>query len=175
MSVKIVKVYKQYVPALRFIGKKYGDSDRDVNGMFSKQVGEWLKNGWFDFIRKQTDENLSTLFEDGSADIGLMRWHDAEPFEFWLGIFMPEGTIVPDGFIFHDFPKSTLGVCWLQGKEPEIYGQEEKCAKKLMEAGHTIAIDDEKASWFFERWVSSRADIPDENGKIILDICHYIE
>jgi len=36
MSAEIVKVYKQDVPALRFIGKKYGDIDR-VNLMFHKQ------------------------------------------------------------------------------------------------------------------------------------------
>lgn len=35
---EIIKVYRQSVPTLRFIGKKYGDSDR-VNGTFGKQWG----------------------------------------------------------------------------------------------------------------------------------------
>ncbi len=35
MASKIIKVYRQEVPALRFIGKKYGDEDR-VDEMFGK-------------------------------------------------------------------------------------------------------------------------------------------
>jgi len=42
-------------------------------------------------------------------------------FEYWIGIFMPENTSVPNGFIHHDFPKATLGVCWVHGQESEVY------------------------------------------------------
>jgi predicted transcriptional regulator YdeE len=128
MSTEIVKVYKQDVPALRFIGKKYGNNDR-VNGMFGKHWEDWFQNGWFSIIEKQIDNDLKTIFEDGDAYIGLMRGEDAESFEYWIGIFMPSGTNVPEGYDYHDFPKSTLGVCWLHGKEPEVYKQEEKCLK----------------------------------------------
>ena len=174
MSIEITKVYKQDVPTLRFIGKKYGDNDR-VNGGFGQQWGEWFQNGWFAIILKQTDKDLKTLYEDGDAYIGLMRWKEGEPFEYWIGIFMPEGTPVPDGFISRDFPKSTLGICWVHGKEGEVFFQEEKCAGKLIETGCSIASDDENAYWFFERYANPRFTTADENGKIILDICHYVE
>ena len=36
----IVKTYRQSIPAMRFIGKKYGDEDR-VDGGFGKQWGVW--------------------------------------------------------------------------------------------------------------------------------------
>jgi hypothetical protein len=39
---------------LRFIGKKYGDSDR-VNGMFGSKWNEWWQNGWFDILEKHID------------------------------------------------------------------------------------------------------------------------
>jgi len=174
MSVEITKVYKQDVPALRFIGKKYGNDDR-VDGMFGKYWGDWFQNGWFDFLVKQTDKDLKSLYEDGDAYIGLMRWKDGEPFEYWIGVFLPENTSVPDGYSYHDFPKSTLGVCWVYGKESDVYMQEENCAKKLGEEGHEVINDNENAYWFFERYGCPRFTTPDENGKIILDICHYIK
>jgi predicted transcriptional regulator YdeE len=172
MSVEITKVYKQDVPALRFIGKKYGDNDR-VDGMFGKVWGDWFQNGWFDIIIKQTDKDLKTLYEDGDAYIGLMRCKDGEPFEYWIGVFMPEGTQVPEGFEYRDFPKATLCVCWLYGKEDEVYKQEEQCVKKLEEEGYQIANDEKAGFWVFERYGCPRFTTPDGNGKIILDICWY--
>ena len=174
MSAVITKVYKQEVPALRFIGKKYGDKDR-VDGMFGKYWGDWFENNWFTEIEKQTDKDLKTLYEDAEAYIGLMRWKDGEPFEYWIGIFMPENTSVPNGFIHHDFEKATLGVCWVHGQESEVFMQEDKCGKILSECGHNVIQDKENALWFFERYGCPRFTSPDENGKIILDICHYIK
>ena len=173
MSVEIVKVYKQEVPALRFIGKKYGDNDR-IDGMFRKYWGDFFQNGWFDLIVKQTDKDLKLLFEDGDAAIGLMREKDGEPFEYWIGRFMPDKTPVPEGFEHKDFPKSTLGVCWLSGKEPEIYKKEAKCWEKLSENGYEGKFDSDGACWFMERYVGSRFE-PDEEGNIILDICFYVK
>jgi hypothetical protein len=104
-----------------------------------------------------------------------MRWKEGEPFEYWIGIFMPESTSVPDGFEYHDFPKTTLGVCWVYGKESEVYMQEKNCRKKLEENGHEVIKDKKNAYWFFERYGCPRFTTPDENGKIILDICHYLK
>ena len=77
MSAEIIKAYKQTVPALRFIGKKYGDKDR-VNGMFGKYWGDFHSNGWFGIIEKQTDKDLKTVYEDGDAHIGLMRENNGQ-------------------------------------------------------------------------------------------------
>jgi predicted transcriptional regulator YdeE len=174
MSAEITKVYKQDVPTLRFIGKKYGNKDR-VDGMFGKYWGDWHQNGWFSLLEKQANNDLKTIYEDGDAYIGLMRWKEGEPFEYWIGIFMPENTSVPDGFECHDFPKATLGVCWVHGKESEVFMQEENCMKKLEGDGHELMKDKENAYWFFERYACPRFTTPDENGKIILDICHYLK
>jgi len=167
MSAEITKVYKQDVPALRFIGKKYGNSDR-VDGMFGKHWCDWHQNGWFDVIEKQTNRPLKSIYEDGDAYIGLMRENNGE-FEYWIGIFMPENTPVPDGFQYLDFPKGTLGVCWLYSKENEVYCQEERCWKELEKVGYT------PADWCMERYCCPRFTTPDEKGKIILDICFYLK
>jgi predicted transcriptional regulator YdeE len=174
MSTEIVKMYKQDVPALRFIGKKYGDNDR-IDGMFGKHWGDWFQNGWFNIIEKQKNKDLKSIYEDGDAYIGLMRWKEGEPFEYWIGIFMPENTSVPDGYEYHDFPKAALGVCWVYGKEPDIYMCEEDYVKKLKENGYEVIKDKENAQWFFERYGCPRFTTPDENGKVILDICYFIK
>jgi hypothetical protein len=167
----IIKTYRQTVPAMRFIGKKYSDDDR-VNGGFAKQWVEWFSNGWFSMLQSGFD--VTALYEDGDATIGLMRWKEGEPFEYWIGVFCPPETHVPDGFSHIDFPASDLGVAWVYGKEGDVFGQEERCAERCMMDGFEIVTDEQGAYWFFERYVCPRFTTPDEQGSIILDICHYI-
>ena len=109
---------------------------------------------------------IKTVLMD--AYIGSMRGNDGQ-FEYWIGIFMPEGTPVPSGYEYHDFPKAALGVCWLYGKEEDVYCQEGRCGEKLEEAGYKLA------DWCMERYCCPRFTTPDESGKIILDICFYLE
>lgn len=171
---EIVNAYRQSVPAMKFIGKKYGDEDR-INGSFGVKWGEWFSNGWFAVIEEKAGVSIKDVYQDGDAYIGLMRWKDGEPFEYWIGIFASENTIVPEGFGYVDFPKSELGVCWVYGKQGEVYGGESKCAAKLGEEGYKIISDENGAWWFFERYVCPRFTTPDNQGNITLDICHYIE
>ena len=171
---EIINTYRQSAGASRFIGKKYGDEDR-VNGGFSEQWCQWFADGLFEIVEKQKEGNVGEVCEDDGAYIGLMRWKCGEPFEYWIGIFMPENTTIPDGFDFIDFPKKELGVCWVYGKDNEVYMQEENCAAKLKEEGFELAVDEKGARWFFERYGCPRFTTPDEKGNVILDICHHIK
>jgi len=173
---KVVKTYRQSVPATRFIGKRYGDEDR-VNGGFGAQWGEWHKNGWFKLLEERCP---LAEFEDAGAYIGLMRWKGecdkmTEPFQYWIGMFFPEGTETPEGFDSVDFPAADLGVGWLYGKEDTVFFNEGRCADSCGKNGMKIIPDGEGACWFFERYVCPRFTQPDKRGKKILDICHYIE
>ena len=165
---EIIKSYGQNISATKFIGKKYGDEDR-VDGNFGALWGEWFENGWFDTIKQQVDGDLGEFFEDGDATIGLMKVEDGK-IQYWIGYFTPEGTTVPEGFQSVDFPESNLGVCWVYGKEGEVYMQEEACREKLVKEGFNV-IDE----WCFERYTCPRFTTPDEAGKIILDICYFVE
>lgn len=169
---EVIKVYRQAVPAQRFIGKKYSDQDR-VNGGFGKQWGDWFANGWFAELEKTCAAKPG--YDDGDAYIGLMRSKEGEPFEYWIGIFCPAETEVPTGYSFVDFNKADLGVAWLYGKENEVFGQEHKCAERCEQEGLKIVPDEQGAYWFFERYACPRFTTPDEHGNIILDICHYLE
>ena len=46
---------------------------------------------------------------------------------------------------------------------------------KLGEEGYKVISDEKGASWFFERCTCPRFTTPDDQGNIILDVCHFIE
>jgi AraC-like DNA-binding protein len=168
---EVIKTYKQSMPATRFIGKKYGDQDR-VNGFFSARWGDWFENGWFADIANAPGCTRD-FFEDAGASIGLMRWKNGEPFQYWIGMFTPEGTAVPEGYESIDLPARTLGVCWIQGTEPDIYGKDDLVMQALREHDITPVTDPDGSFWFFERYAHPRFE-PDDNGCVILDHCYYV-
>ena len=170
---EIIKTYRQKVGALRFIGKQYGDDDR-IDGSYGAKWGMFFENGWFGELEQLVSDPSQTC-EDGAGYVGLMRWKEGEPFQYWVGMFMPPGTAAPEGFGHVDFPAGDLGICWVQGMEDEVYGQEEQCARKLLGEGMEIVTDEQGACWFFERYVCPRFTEADEHGKVILDIGHYVK
>jgi len=165
---EITKVYRQTMGSAKFIGKRYTDEDR-VDGMFGAKWGEWFQNGWFELLEKQAAGSMKDTYEDGDATVGLMRDVDGA-FEYWIGYFMPSGTPVPDGFASIDFPKSDLGICWVYGKEGEVYMQEGRCWERLKAEGFKT-----KGDWCFERYACPRFTTPDEKGNITLDIGFFVE
>lgn len=168
---ELTKIYTQDVPATRFIGKFYGDQDR-VDGYFGAKWSEAFETGLMQRLEKLADENL---FEDAGGYIGLMRCKDGEPFVYAIGMFCPADTSVPEDLNYHDFPAGRIGVGWLYGTEPDVYGQEPRVAEKLGAQGHPIRNDDEGAVWVFERYVCPRFTSPDEKGNITLDIGFFVD
>lgn len=164
--MKIIKDYKQNIPTCRFIGKKYFDEDRHLGG-FGHKWDEWFENEYFETLA--CDE---IMFEDSDAYIGLMRWKENEPFEYWIGKFMPEGTPVPEGFEHVDFSAHQIGICWYQGPMDELFAKENLAADRLKEQGHQIKTINE-ATWFYERYNHKRFT-QDENGHVILDVVFMI-
>ena len=163
----ITKVYKEAQPALRFIGKKYGNSDR-VDGCFSAKWDEWFQNGWFDEIEKLYERNLNEFHPEGGAYIGLISDTDGD-FEYWIGIFMPPGTNSPEGFGHVDFPAENLGVAWVYGKVHEVFN--EVLAWEAVKAKGF----ETKSTWYFERCACPRFTEADENGNIVLDMCFFLK
>jgi len=150
----IIKTYKQDISAMRFIGKKYESGASAWNDF----DGELLK---VKLGIKHKDVN-----EDGDSIIGLMS-HRAG-FEYWLGFFMPEGTAVPEGFEYEDFPEAVVGTAWVYLCE-EGDGIEPMAFEKLQTDGFE-PIDD----WWFERYHPMRSST-DKNGYAILDLCWFLK
>lgn len=172
--IKITRSYVQSIPNVRFVGIQYSEEDR-VNGGFGQQWEEWFLNNRFEPLEVHISDTFKSSYEDAEAYIGLMRWKDGEPFQYWIGMFLPENAMIPKGYDFIDIPGAKVGVCWLQGPEQELYCKEEKCADKLKQDGLDIIQDKEGAWWFFERYGCPRFNETDEEGQVILDICHYVK
>ena len=166
---EIINTYKQEVPAMRFIGKKYTDKDRGVEcNTFGPAWHQWFEKGWFDLLRSHIPGDFKNTYEEAEAPIGLMSDLNGE-FQYWIGFFAPQGTSVPDGFECVDFSAGSIAVCWVQGKENEVFFQEGNCAKKIEQEGIGKCGD-----WCFERY-TDRYSTPNENGDVILDICFYLK
>lgn len=165
---EITKVFKEEVPAMRFIGKRY----HDYGGW-----GEWFANGWFDTIENSmggTDQILA-VWENGGAYVGLERRKNGELLEYWIGMFTPGNTEVPEGFEQIDLSKSSLGTCWIYGREDEVHGAVGNCWEAVRNAGMEIAADDDGAVMSFGNCLCPRFTTPDEKGNVILDYCYFVK
>lgn len=165
---EIIKVFKEEVPEMRFIGKKYQNYDG---------WGEWFANGWFDVIENSMGgtQKILEIWENGGAYVGLECRKNGEFQEYWIGMFTPEDTEVPQGFECIDFPKSSLGTCWIYGREEEVHGSVGNCWKALQSEGFEISTDENGVERSFENCLCPRFTTPDEKGNVILDYCYFIK
>jgi len=163
--VEITKVYDQDMGSVRFIGKKYTNADR-VDGLFSHLWTQWFDNDWFQVIDDvSVDEDFN--FEDELGQIGMIRG-EGENFEYWIGLFTPPNTVIPEGYESIDFASGKIGVCWVYGDPEDVYMMEGKCAEKLIEAGYDLA------PICFERYTCPRFTEPDEDNRVILDVGFFL-
>lgn len=160
MSVKILEVKRESFPAVRLIGKKYEHGPN---------WGEWWQNDWFSVL-----EQKERLPMNGDAYIGAVHIVDGMP-EYWIGMFFPVDTEVPEGFDFVDMEALEYAVCYLYDKEGsgDFYSMEthEMCLEELKSLGLKRKEDD----WCFERYNCPRFTTPDEAGNVILDYGISIE
>ncbi|MBO5271170.1 MAG: hypothetical protein J6B77_10315 [Clostridia bacterium] len=163
---EIIKAFKEEVPAMRFIGKKYASFGH---------WGEMFANGFFDEVERAMGGtgSITALWENGGGYVGLERRSDCEPFAYYLGMFTPAGTPVPDGFDYVDFPKGALGVVWIRGSEKAVHGVKGRKAA-LMAEGIEVKADANGAIWSFENCTCPRYTTPDGDGNVILDYCYYL-
>ena len=59
-------------------------------------------------------------YEDAGAYLSYMRAKSDEPFEYYIGMLLPENTTAPEDYIHFDVPLGKIGVCWVQSFEPNI-------------------------------------------------------
>lgn len=165
---EITKVYREEIPAMRFIGKKH----HDYSGW-----GEWFANGWFDVVENSMGgvEKILEVWENGGGYVGLECRKEGKLDTYWIGMFTPENTKVPEGFDYIDFPKSALGVCWIYGKEEDVHGGIGNCRKEIQNAGMEISTDEKGMEVSFENGICPRFTTPDEKGNVILDYCYFVK
>lgn len=164
--VEIIKTYQEAVKPMRFIGKKYGNEDR-VNGFFGAKWDEWFENGWFSQLEKLNP------YEGWHHYIGLMG-HEEGEFKYWVGMFLPADTVVPEGFDHMDYPGCRIAACRLKGHEDHMYGNEPMCSDRLIEEGYEML---EREFICFERELDcddpETTSLKEKEG--IIDICFFVK
>lgn len=167
--MEIVNTYKEHLPAVKLIGKRYTNQDRDESGTFARYWQAWFQDDCPAALTACA--GIAGLSEDF---VGAMRIMGEDEFEYWIGgLFAPSAT-APDGFEAVDIPAVEIGVCWLYGNDEsgELYGAEasDLSMAALSEKGWKFS----EKGWFFERYNCPRFTSPDEKGNVILDICAYL-
>lgn len=169
MAAEVIKVYKEHIPSVRLIGKRYSDQDRDAVGSFAGKWDEWFTNSWFEEIGK-----LGVVPESEGSSYGMMRMNGNQ-LEYWIGMLFSEQTQTPDGFSYADLSEGDAAICWLNGSADngELYGIDphNQCAAKIAEQGWQM----KENPWFFERYHHSRFTSPDEKGNVVLDYGMYVK
>lgn len=154
MAVKILEVKRESSPAARFIGRKY------ENGA---NWEEWWANNWF----ARLEETPGLAFNDNGY-MGAVHIVDGRP-QYWIGMFFPAGTRVPEGFEYVDMEPLDYAVCYLYGSKDsgELYSMDthNMCLQELKAQGLRRKEDD----WCVERYNCPRFTTPDESGNVILD------
>ncbi|MDR2559646.1 MAG: GyrI-like domain-containing protein [Oscillospiraceae bacterium] len=170
---EIIKTYKETLPALRLIGKRYGNSDRDEYGGYGAKWSEWFPNGWFEVLEK-----LGAVRDIENGCLGFMRCDGTdENFEYWIGMFLPPGTEAPEGYEFLDLEGGDVGICWIKGNRDDgsIYGMHEKCVDELKKNDMgNFMYDEKKYLYHFERYNCPRFTEKDSSGNAILDYGIYL-
>ncbi len=163
---EIIKVFRETIPALRFIGKQYEDFGH---------WGEWWQNSWFDQLESAMGgtEAILSVWENGGGYIGVERRGAGVPFAYFIGMMTPAGTPIPDGFVAIDFADVDLGTAWIYGTEQAVHDTG-ACAHALEAAQMTVWQDKDGCTWSFENCLCPRYTTPDENGNVILDYCYFI-
>ena len=166
---EIIKTFRESIKTMRFIGKKYPG--------FGGWWGEWFANGWFDTVENAMGgtESILKIWENGGGYVGLERRNEGKLVEYWLGMFTPADTAVPEGFEYIDFPAVGLGTCWIYGKENEVHGAIGQCKTLVESIGAKLWKDSDGCEWSFENGLCPRFTTPDEKGNVILDYCYFVE
>jgi len=168
--MEIVKVYKETLPCVKLVGKRYTNKDRDETGTFACYWQQCFQEGWFDILKQ-----CEGIPEVSNDYLGAMRMTGEDgDFEYWIGALLAPDAKVPDGFVSVEIPAGELAVCWLYGndKSGELYSMEasDLSMAALSEKGWKFS----EKGWFFERYNGPRFTTPDEKGNVILDICVYL-
>ena len=180
MAIEVTKVYLEHFPALRLIGTRYTNDDRDDSGGYGKQWDEWITGDKFSAMKREVNVNP---FDEDTLGLMTMRG-DMTGFTYWIGLFFPEGTPVPNGYDHLDLPESNIGVGWVRGnlENGEIFGgpPHEAVCKKLEDDGvgqfrNDIAGEGSVTYCFYERYNCPRFIEKDADGNVILDYGNYFK
>ena len=167
MEAKLAKFEVKDLPDLCIIGKEIVGKMEDLgeNNPIPAFWGKCFEENIFETLEKTLSENIYD-----PAYVGYMFSLNSSEFVNVCGILMKPDTKVLDGFVKYDIKKCTIGIGWIQGKEPDIFMAAHVLTEQAFkDAGYKY---DDSKSFSMEVYVCERFNTTDENGNKILD--YYI-
>ncbi len=169
--VEIIRVYEQAAPACRFIGLRYPARA----GGYAAQWEEWFQAGRTEALTPLLDEAWRAAFPEAGSLLGLMRLKGDALLEYWIGLCLPPSAEPPEGFGVMDLGPARLGVCWVKGREPDVYHAVGECLSRMAQAGLRPAQSPDGEVLLLERYQHPRFTRPDTDGQRILDVLAVLE
>lgn len=166
---EIVKIYQEQAPPSRFIGIRYGEDHR-LGNSFAHLWQAWFEHRRFEPLERLVGDSWRAAFPEAGSQIGLMRSNYGQAFEYWIGLFLPPGTIPPPGYDSLDAPGMDLSVLLVKGQEPAIYHQVDLALEELKKAGRPAVTDKRGYQWVMERYQHPRFTQVDAQGDRVLDL-----
>ena len=170
---EIVQILEEKQPAALFVGRKYDPEKWTVP---PAMWGTAFEEGWFDTLEVLLPEDWAESFPNADAYIGLEYARGISCDEYWVGMWLPVDTPIPEGFGGLEFPECTLATAYVRGREEtgEIYGCEAECLEAFARQGRMPRMEGANY-WIFERYACPRFTTPDDEGRVILDMCCIVE
>ena len=161
MSVEIVKIYTENLPALRLIGKP---CDCEVHN-FVADWDEWFENGWFNQLEK-----LGPTSENRDMYLGVTDNSGG----YWIGLLFPQDALVPDGFEYLEITATRYAISQFSGKkDKELLNMDgiNLIVEEIRK--HSLTPAPLWRGWCIERY--SRPNTQGGKGKILLECLYEIE
>lgn len=111
---------------------------------------------------------------NGDAYIEAVHILNGMP-EYWIGMFFPVDTDVPNGFEYVDIDSMEYAVCYLYDKENSGDFYTIDTLNMCLDALKALGLKRKEDDWCFERYNCPRFTIPDEKGNVIWDYAISIE
>jgi len=170
----IIETYKQQIPSLCFIGKKFIEPYNDnIYKKINTNLDIMCSNSEFDEIEKLSKVDIKTLYKGSNSYACLIRKKSDDLIEYLLGMFIQEKSNIQTDYEIIDFPKSELSVCSVYGKRDIIINYDKECRRKL-ENEKLLKNNFDTGNWFLQRFNWNKFYDEDKFGNRILEYCYFI-
>ncbi|PWF99867.1 GyrI-like domain-containing protein [Levilactobacillus bambusae] len=162
---EVTRADKHDVQTVKFVGRRYTESDRNADGNFKDQWQQWLTNGWFTEI-----ENIGSIADPAKMGVILM---EKDNFSYWIGYACTMDSAIPDGCSSLILPEGEIIDTHVHGsfKNGEILGSAPISQAYQYAVARGLAKSGTKPTRIMERFDDRRFNPNDDETTV--DYCFY--
>lgn len=165
---KLTKIeFVNYGP-YKIVGKEIRTS---ISQNIQKFWRQCFEEGMYDKLIAMKEYIPTDILDDY---VGYFRDYNEtdESFTYVVGMFMNDGTPVPEGYVGYDIPESLIVKAWIQGEEVEIYNNAYfLITEAIKQNGYDV---DWNHFYWCEVYTDARFGIPKSKGERLLTLDYYM-